>query len=289
MEERAAKSDDGVALPLLVAPGLDAFRHGFTTRAGGVSRAPFDSLNLGGKWGDRPDDVYENYRRLLAVAGVRRMYRVSQVHGVRVVRVGRGDALDEMAATPADGLCTDEPGLGVAVHVADCTPILLACPRTGAVAALHAGWRGTAAGMAKAGVATMVTHFGCHPHELRAALGPCIGACCCEVGPEVVAAFVAADAQARDNGSVVSGPAKEHIDSAAGAGARADCDGACPGPHRRQPGLHALRPPRSLLLVPGGWGQDRPGGRVRGGREPWVGERPPSSPAIREPGKGSQT
>ncbi|MGD0836118.1 MAG: peptidoglycan editing factor PgeF [Polyangia bacterium] len=212
MEERAAKSDDGVALPLLVAPGLDAFRHGFTTRAGGVSRAPFDSLNLGGKWGDRPDDVYENYRRLLAVAGVRRMYRVSQVHGVRVVRVGRGDALDEMAATPADGLCTDEPGLGVAVHVADCTPILLACPRTGAVAALHAGWRGTAAGMAKAGVATMVTHFGCHPHELRAALGPCIGACCCEVGPEVVAAFVAADAQARDNGSVVSGPAKEHID-----------------------------------------------------------------------------
>ena len=268
---------------------LDPVRHGFTTRAGGVSRAPFDSLNLGGKWGDRPDDVHENYRRLLAVAGIRRMYRVSQVHGVRVVRVGRGDALDEMAATPADGLCTDEPGLGVAVHVADCTPILLACTRTGAVAALHAGWRGTALGMARAGVEAMVTHFGCHPRELCAALGPCIGACCFEVGPEVVAAFLAADAQARNNGSVVRGPAKEHINLRRVQQLELIAMGLAPDNIDASRDCTCCDPLQSLLLVPAGPGRDRPVGRVCNGRGTGVGEGPPSSPAIWEPRKGSQT
>jgi hypothetical protein len=212
MESRVLGAGDGVALPLVASSILDPIRHGFTTRAGGVSQPPFASLNLGGKWGDRPEDVGENHRRLLAAAGARRMYQVSQVHGVRVVQVRPCDDPDEVAATPADGLCTNEPGLSVAVHVADCTPILLACPRTGAVAALHAGWRGTALGMARAGVEAMVRYFGCRPHELRAALGPCIGPCCFEVGPEVVAAFVAATARAWENGCVVKGPAKEHID-----------------------------------------------------------------------------
>ncbi len=213
MESRSCAISDGTAVPLLVSSTIGSgFRHGFTMRAGGVSLPPFDSLNLGWKWGDRAESVSENHRRLLAASGGRRMFRVTQVHGARVVRLHGADDPSAIAAVQADGLCTDEPGAGVSVHVADCTPILLACPRTGACAALHAGWRGTVAGIARAGVEALVEQFGSRPYDLRVALGPCIGACCFEVGPEVVAAFLAADPHARENGCIVSGAAKEHID-----------------------------------------------------------------------------
>jgi hypothetical protein len=140
------------------------------------------------------------------------MFGVSQVHGIRIVRVRRGDDSRVVATLQADGLCTDEPSLGLSVHVADCTPILLACPRTGACAALHAGWRGTVAGIARAGVEAMTAQFGCRPEELRAALGPCIGACCFEVGPEVVEALLATHPAARNDGCVSRGKRKDHID-----------------------------------------------------------------------------
>lgn len=213
MESRVFAASDGATLPLLVSATIPApCRHGFTTRHGGVSGPPFDTLNLGWKWGDRPESVAENRRRLLAVAGADTMFRVSQVHGTRIVRVRREDDAQAVAAVQADGLCTDEPGAGLSIHVADCTPILLACPRTGACAALHAGWRGTVAGIARAGVKAMAAHFGCRPEELRAALGPCIGACCFEVGPEVVGALLATRPSAREDGSVIPGGRKEHID-----------------------------------------------------------------------------
>jgi hypothetical protein len=213
MELRTFTSSDGGAVPLVVSSLLAApFRHGFSTRAGGVSEPPFDSLNLGWKWGDRSESVDENHRRLLAVSGANAMARVSQVHGTRIVRVRHSDDLRALADQQADGVCSDDAGLAVSIHVADCTPILLTCPRTGAFAALHAGWRGTVAGMARAGVEALSTEFGCRPHDLYAALGPCIGACCFEVGAEVVAAFVAADPAARRNGSVSMGKVKEHID-----------------------------------------------------------------------------
>jgi len=213
MQSKVFTTSDGVAVPLLVSSTLgDGFGHGFTLRAGGVSEPPFDSMNLGWKWGDRPESVDENHRRLLALSGGRFMFRASQVHGVHVENVGASSDLADVAATQADGLCSDEVGAGVSVHVADCTPILMACPRTGACAALHAGWRGTVAGIARAGVQILATRFGCRPRDLRVAIGPCIGACCFEVGPEVSAAFLAADAQARDNGCIVAGKRKEHID-----------------------------------------------------------------------------
>ena len=203
-----------VALPLLVSGRIPAvFRHGFTTRQGGVSAPPFDSLNLGWKWGDARASVDENHRRLLAVSGASVMLRASQVHGIRILRVTHGDDPMAVAAEQADGLVTDDPGLGISIHVADCTPILMACPRTGACAALHAGWRSTVAGMARAGVAAMVSNFGCSPQELRVALGPCIGACCFEVGSEVADAFVMAMPAARSNGVVLTVPGRaSHID-----------------------------------------------------------------------------
>jgi YfiH family protein len=194
----------GVEVPLVVSGKMPAgFRHGFTTRAGGISAPPFDSLNLGWKWGDDSACVDENHRRLLAASGASTMLRASQVHGVRILRVRRGDDPASVAGEQADGLCSDEPGLGLSVHVADCTPILMACPRTGACAALHAGWRGTVAGMARAGVETMASELGCRPQELCVALGPCIGPCCFEVGDEVVDAFLAAMPAARNNGVIV--------------------------------------------------------------------------------------
>ena len=205
METQIVRSAGGVGIPLVVSGKMPAgFCHGFTMRAGGVSVPPFESLNLGWKWGDDSASVDENHRRLLAASGAATLLRASQVHGVRILRVRRSDDPVAVAGEKADGLCADEPGLGLSVHVADCTPILMACPRTGAYAALHAGWRGTVTGMARAGVAAMATEFGCRPADLRVALGPCIGPCCFEVGVEVEAAFVAAMPAARDNGVILT-------------------------------------------------------------------------------------
>lgn len=213
METRVFTAPDGAAVPLVVSSILgECFGHGFTMRGGGVSEPPFDSMNLGWKWGDRRESVDENHRRLLAVSGAKLMFRASQVHGVDVALVRAGSDLSAVAATLADGLCTGDPGVGVSVHVADCTPILMACPVTGACAALHAGWRGTVAGIAQAGVRIMAEQLACPVRDLRVAIGPCIGACCFEVGPEVVAEFLARDPDARERGCIVMGRRKEHID-----------------------------------------------------------------------------
>jgi len=99
------------------------------------------------------------------------------------VQVAAGNAPDGVKGEQADGLCSDVVGLGLSVHTADCVPVLFADPRTGACAALHAGWRGTVAGMGPAGVRALVDNFGCQPGDLRVALGPCIAPCCFEVGP----------------------------------------------------------------------------------------------------------
>jgi purine-nucleoside/S-methyl-5'-thioadenosine phosphorylase / adenosine deaminase len=181
-------------LPLLRSGVIpDGFPHGFSTRVGGVSAPPFDSLNLGGKWGDVVEAVSENRRRFFTAAGVhgRSIYQARQVHGVAVVRVRAGDDRGQVSRTDADGLCTDAPGLALGVFVADCIPALFADPRTGAVAAAHAGWRGTVAGVLPATVRALAG-LGARPEDLRVALGPSIGPCCFEVGAEVVAAFAPA-------------------------------------------------------------------------------------------------
>jgi len=183
-------------LPLLASPAIGVpFHHGFTTRAGGVSAPPFDSLNLGGKWGDPPENVRENRRRLLQATRARAVHFASQVHGAEVALVRGADDPSATAGRRADAVCSDVPDLAVAVLVADCVPAVLVDPRTGAFAAVHAGWRGTVAGVLGATVAAMASAFGARPHDLRAALGPAIGACCFEVGPEVSAAFAALGAE----------------------------------------------------------------------------------------------
>jgi YfiH family protein len=199
--------DEGRALPLLRSAAIPAaFRHGFTTRAGGVSTAPYDSLNLGGKWGDAPQRVAENRRRLARAAGAP-LFVATQVHGAAIARVRAGDAPADLAGIKADGLCSDRPDVALGVFVADCIPALVADPRTGAFAAVHAGWRGTVAGVLPAAVRALQEHFGARPADLRVALGPAIGPCCFEVGPEVVEAFEAGLPGARAAGVVVAGAA----------------------------------------------------------------------------------
>jgi YfiH family protein len=197
-------------LPLLVSsllepPGGGGFRHGFTTRAGGVSAPPFDALNLGGKWGDDPASVVENRRRLGQALGGHPIV-ARQVHGAVVARVRAGDQPEAIARLEADGLYSDAPGLTLGVFVADCIPALIADPRTGAFAAVHAGWRGTVAGVLPAAVRALGTELGARPEDLKIALGPAIGPCCFEVGEEVVAAFLSLFADARAHGVVVPSP-----------------------------------------------------------------------------------
>lgn len=205
-----------MTLPLLQSDRIGAgFVHGFTTRAGGVSAPPFDALNLGGKWGDAPAHVTENRRRLAqAVGGAPFVAR--QVHGTAIHRVRAGDDAAAVARQEADGLCSDAPGVVLGVFVADCVPVLIADPRTGCCAAVHAGWRGTVAGILPQAVHTLGATFGARVQDLQVALGPAIGPCCFEVGPEVADAFTAAVSDARARNIVRPSPRgladKAHVD-----------------------------------------------------------------------------
>lgn len=180
---------------------LHGFPHGFTTRAGGASPAPWDGLNLGGAVGDAPERVAENWRRLEAETGLR-FARVRQVHGARVVRADTAGA----PAEEADAVVSLRPGVAACVSVADCVPVLLADPVTGAVAAVHAGWRGTLARAAAEGVRALAREAGAPPERLLAAVGPSIGPCCYEVSPELAERFRA------ELGPVASGEGTPRLD-----------------------------------------------------------------------------
>jgi YfiH family protein len=121
--------------------------------------------------------------------GRRSLVRLRQVHG-RGVRMA--EAVDRQADGPPAGdiLVSRSPDLAIAVQAADCVPMLIADRRLGSVAAAHAGWRGLAAGVPQAAIAALVSSYGSRPDDLIAALGPSVGACCYEVGPEVKQAFV---------------------------------------------------------------------------------------------------
>jgi len=171
-------------MAVLTSAMLSGFPHGFTTREGGVSGPPWDQANLGGSVGDDPAHVAENWRRLEAATGLR-FARVRQVHGARAVRL---DAAGP-PAEEADAVVSIAAGLAACVSVADCVPVLLADPGSGAVAAVHAGWRGTLARAAAEGVRLLAREAGAAPGRLLAAIGPSIGPCCYEVSDELAARF----------------------------------------------------------------------------------------------------
>jgi polyphenol oxidase len=155
-----------------------AGNHGFTTKQRAL---PGQDRDGAGGW-----------TAIARLAGVppENVVRLTQVHGVDVV-----DAATAGAAR-GDALVSDRPDVVLTVRVADCVPILLADPGSGAVAAVHAGWRGTAAGIAARAVQALRARFGVRPDRLVVAVGPSIGPCCYAVGPDVAETFRAAGARA---------------------------------------------------------------------------------------------
>jgi len=170
-------------------PRLDgtAVTHAALTRLGGVSEGRFATLNLGHTVGDQLPSVEENHRRVFAAFGLRRQQVVSpyQVHSAEVRLVGRAHAGTVQPST--DGLLTETPGVALLFRFADCVPIFMFDPVRRAVGLVHAGWRGAANGVVSVAVHAFVRHFGSDPADLWAGIGPAIGPCCYEVGPEVVA------------------------------------------------------------------------------------------------------
>lgn len=174
-----------------------AAAHCFSTRLGGVSTGSLYSLNLGIHRGDDPENVVENYRILGSAVGFTPEETVftRQVHTDVVRRVGkknRGEGLFSPVPAECDALITNEEGVALCVFTADCTPILLYDRRSGAVGAVHAGWRGTALGIAAKAVSAMAEEFGTDPADLTAAIGPNIAACCFETREDVPKAMLAA-------------------------------------------------------------------------------------------------
>ena len=178
--------------------------HCFSTRLGGVSSGPLSSLNLGMHRGDPDENVRENYRILGEAVGFLPEETVftRQVHEKTVERVGRaqrGRGLLSPVTEGCDGLVTNEPDVALTVFSADCTPILFYDPVARAVGAAHAGWRGTALGIAAETVRRMQEEFGCRPENIRAAIGPCICQNCFETDedvPEAMRKALGAEAEA---------------------------------------------------------------------------------------------
>lgn len=193
------------SLPLVRFSLLDGVSHGVSTRHGGVSPAPYSSLNLSFSTDDAVDHVRENRRRLAESLDTtpERLVVGRLVHGREVtilssarcghlptkqvaVRVG---ASATQTVFLSDAAVSDVRGLHLLITSADCVPILFADPRRGVVGAAHAGWRGTAQGIAPTVVGTMREAFGSDPRDIVAGIGPSIGACCYPVGSEVVDTF----------------------------------------------------------------------------------------------------
>ena len=195
------------ALPWLV--------HGFTTRAGGVSSCyGGQSLNLGLTSHDSRENVQRNRLLLLEALGAWRegdgpwpIVELKQIHSAVMHRVNAPPG----APLAGDGLLTNTPKLLLAVKTADCVPVLVADINRRAVAALHAGWRGTVARIVEKGVGEMRRHFGSDPRDLRAALGPCIRRCCYCVGAEVRAQFESQFAYAGELFEEVFDPDALHV------------------------------------------------------------------------------
>jgi polyphenol oxidase len=203
-----AGSGGGPATILMLhAWNLPHLVHGFMTREGGVSRGLYHSYNLADSVGDDPEAISANWARWHAVYPNVRLARLQQVHGTRVHLIG----LDHDGGRKiGDGMVTDVPGIVLAIFTADCVPILMMEAESGISGALHAGWRGTLAGIAGEGVSAMAA-LGVRSYRIRAALGPSIGSCCFEVDAQLAERFVSCLPAAAAYCS--SGrPGKNHLD-----------------------------------------------------------------------------
>lgn len=191
--------------------------HGFSTRKGGVSPAPWGSLNLEGQRGDDHANVAENLRRFCAALGTdpASIVKNRQVHSTRIRSVTREDIPADpvpKGTVEADGLVTNQRGVCLTVFSGDCLPVLLYDPSAQVIAAAHAGWRGTARGVAFEAVRAM-QRYGCRPEDIRAAIGPGISLCCFETHADVPEGLL--DGMGEQAGSLIHPAQQEgkyHVD-----------------------------------------------------------------------------
>ena len=186
---------DGVRALICAPLEQDGFVNGFSTRMGGVSDMPKDALSLAGFNDDKAENILENRRRFLKLfPGTWSLAGCWQVHGadVRVVETAADakPAENEHGDTIyCDAIVSDTRGVLAGIKTADCVPLLFGDPKTGAFAAVHAGWRGTLAEIGVAAVRRLVDQYGAHPTDLCIAIGAAAGPCCYEVGSDVIDAF----------------------------------------------------------------------------------------------------
>ncbi len=204
-----------MSLPLITAPHLSRvphLRHGFTTREGGESVGPYASLNLGWDTGDDDDVVERNYERLAVSLGTsgERLAGVRQVHETHVVRIDKEEELEDVTAQTGDALITQLSNAFLTVRVADCLPILIADVEHHAVGAVHAGWRGTLAGVLLAAIRAMKDAYSSNPAKLFLALGPAISKEKFEVGSGVADLF--RSKIGLEEGEIDESKAKPHLD-----------------------------------------------------------------------------
>ncbi len=175
--------------------GISGLKHAFATANGGLSTGKIEGLNLGFNCGDDRESVLGNYR--LAARDLEipfeKIIASKQTHSANIRIVTERDAGIGVSRaqdmTDVDGLMTDCAGLPLVIFYADCVPVLLADRRRRAVAAVHSGWRGTAAGIAPKAAKMLCEVYGSRPEDICAAIGPSIGKCCFEVGGEVAEIF----------------------------------------------------------------------------------------------------
>lgn len=194
-------------------------RHGCSTRLGGLSEPPFDSLNMGFSVADEPQAVWENRRRFAVLLGVESLPSLlSMSHGKEVAVV------DEPPAQPsdltrsfpavyrADAAITRLSGVPLTLTVADCVPVFFYDPQVGCIGLAHAGWRGTVAGIVAETIASMRRTFDSKPENIRVGIGPSIGPQAFEVGPEVADEFLRAFPRSLEVVSSIEGSHQALVD-----------------------------------------------------------------------------
>ena len=165
--------------------------HGVFTRQGGISRPPFDSLNVGFGVGDDPEAVTENRERILSCLGLPRAVFLNQVHGRKILVLDRQEPIESNlfwesgrpgsgALLTADAVVTNLTRTALVIQVADCQAVMLVDPLTRVIANVHSGWRGSVDNILGQCVEVMIHRFGCDPRRILAGISPSLGPCCAE-------------------------------------------------------------------------------------------------------------